>query len=312
MPSTVLTDYTVRVKKFAPTDPRLGRHVRHDSRSLSPELLYPEADPATLVSARHVSAIPVFDQGQLGSCTGNASTKCATYPPLWTEPVQAVLSTSDAKADEIYAVGVYSDASKIDSAYGTYPPTDTGSDGISVAKVLQTRGLISGYKHATTLDAVLNALQTQAVIVGTNWTTDMFNPDADGRLHPTGSAEGGHEYVLDEIDVENKRVWMQNSWGTAWGVDNGRAYFTWDDFATLLASEGDCTIFIPSGAAPTPAPPAPAPTPGPVNPNPPAPANPDQTLADTVADWLKHKKFSKSNEVVRQALLAWLKAKNLA
>ena len=64
---------------------------------------------------------------------------------------------------------------------------------------------------------------------------------------------------MDELDVENKRIWMCNSWNTSWGVE-GRAYFTWDDFGALLAAQGDCTVFVPvSQPAPTPDP-APAPS----------------------------------------------------
>lgn len=247
---------TQYVKVFSNrTDPRLGRNVCHDTRSWN--YAFGAADISTLSSVRHQSNIPTLDQGNLGSCTGNAATKCLSYAPFWAEPaVQAVLG-SDAKADETYAVGVYSDATKIDNYPGTYPPTDTGSDGLSVATVLKTRGLISGYQHAFSLEALLTALATQPVIVGTEWRQDMFNPAPDGRQKITGKVAGGHEYCLDELDVENERVWMQNSWGDSWGVQ-GRAYFTWDDMRALLKASGDCTIFA---ALQTPLPPPPAPDP---------------------------------------------------
>jgi hypothetical protein len=248
-----MTDY---VKVFEnPTDPRLGRNVRHDPRSWA--FAFGAADPATLTSVRHHSNIPTLNQGKLGSCTGNAATKCLSYSPFWDESEVKTVLGSDATADEQYAVGVYSDATKIDSYPGEYPPTDTGSDGLSVAKVLQTRGLISGYQHAFSLEALLTALAQQPVIVGTEWRQDMFDPAPDGRQRISGAVAGGHEYCLDELDVENQRVWMQNSWGDSWGLE-GRAYFTWDDMRTLLATSGDCTIFA-TVAAPPPTPPAPDP-----------------------------------------------------
>ena len=44
---------------------RLGRHVRHDPRSL--RYLYPAREVSGLVSVRHQRYIPVLDQGDLGS-----------------------------------------------------------------------------------------------------------------------------------------------------------------------------------------------------------------------------------------------------
>lgn len=236
------------------TDPRLGRHVHHDPRSLR----YLAPARLDLTSVRHQRYIPVFDQGQLGSCTGNAAAGCLGTGPLF-HAIGVTVLGQDETTDETYAVGIYSDAEKLDGGAG-YPPEDQGSSGLSVAKVLKSRGLISGYTHATSLQATLTALAAGPVIVGTSWHEDMFTPDADGRLHPTGAVEGGHEYVLDELDVENQRVWMQNSWGTSWGL-TGRAYLTWTDLGTLLDDQGDCTVFVsPSEPAPTP---TPAPDPAP-------------------------------------------------
>lgn len=252
--------YNVLVERYERTDPRLGRNVRHDSRSLS--FLVEARDVNTLVSVKHESYIPTLDQGQLGSCTGDSGTKCLGTGVFWATPdVKAVLSPTDAVADQNYAVGLYSEATSMDPFQGTYPPTDTGSDGLTIAKVLVKRGIISGYKHATSMEAVLTALATQPVIVGTKWLQGMFTPAADGKITISGSVAGGHEYMLDEIDVENKRVWMHNSWGTGWGI-NGRAYFTWADFEMLLGDNGDCTVFVPiTEPAPTPTPPPAPPAP---------------------------------------------------
>ncbi|MDN5795050.1 MAG: hypothetical protein L0H79_04785 [Intrasporangium sp.] len=111
-----------------------------------------------------------------------------------------------------------------------------------------------GHTHAFSLDALLTALSSQPVIVGTDWTKAMFTPDPDGRLHPDGSVEGGHEYVLDQLDTDTERIWMTNTWGTSWG-QAGRAWFSFADFQTLLGRDGDCTVFTPiTQPAPVPAP----------------------------------------------------------
>lgn len=295
---------TIEQKIYDHTDPRLGRHVRHDSKSL--RFLTPALPMASLVSTRHGSLIPTLDQGQIGSCTGNAGTKVLGSLPFWsTRAIEQVLSMTDADADEKYALGLYSAATVIDSARGSYPPTDTGSDGLSIAKVLKSRGLISGYTHVTSLEAALSALQDTAIITGTEWRGDMYNPASNGRLKITGSVEGGHEFVLDEIDVENKRVWMQNSWGDGWGVKDGRAWFTWDDYEELLHADGDATVFVPKDK------PAPIPDPDP-DPDPDPEPDPDldplhQFVQDAVA-WVSHKHTSKVNVTfVRQveSFLDW-------
>jgi hypothetical protein len=253
----VLESHTLFVERYKPSDPRLGRHVLHDSRSLQYQV--EPRDAATLKSVRHMRRIPILDQGQLGSCTGNAAVGVlGTDPFVTTVPSVGALT-------EAFAVKVYSDATKLDPYGGTYPPTDTGSDGLSVAKVLKNLGLISGYQHATSLAAVLTALQDKPVIVGTKWLSSMFTPASDGRINISGSNEGGHEYEIDEIDVENRRLWMDQSWGQSFGLQ-GRAYFTWDDFGQLLADRGDCTVFTPNTQpAPTPTPPTPPAPPAPTD-----------------------------------------------
>ncbi len=265
--------YTISRKRYKRNDLRLGRHVRHDSRSLAYQVR--AEDPATLKSIHHERHIPVLNQGNLGSCTGNAAVGSLGTSVFWDEGLH-VLSSGDALVDETYAVNVYSDATKLDPYQGDYPPTDTGSDGLSVAQVLKNRGLISGYVHATSLAAALTALSQTPVIAGVEWRADMFNPDPDGRIHLTGKVQGGHEIVLDQLDVENRRVWFTNSWGEHWGV-HGRAYFTWEDFGTLLSNDGDVTQFVPVTQ------PAPTPDPSPA----PQPVAPDTTLIQEVIDACK-------------------------
>jgi hypothetical protein len=205
------------------------------------------------------------------------------------------------------AISVYSDATKIDSASGQYPPTDTGSDGISGAKIAVTRGWISGYQHAFTLNDALAALSTHGpVIVGTNWYSGMFNPTTDGELtiNNGDSIAGGHEYILDEIDVPNQRVWMQNSWGTSWGVE-GRAWMTWAMLQRLLSEQGDVTIFTPlSKPAPTPQP-IPTPTPPTPTPSPsPSPIS-DAALWSSVASWALAHHYNPACKRVANELTAW-------
>jgi hypothetical protein len=245
--------YRERLEEVVVEGKRLGRHVNHDPRSKQ----YRVARAATIVSRRWERKTPILDQGNLGSCTGNAATGA-----LGTEPFYDTLSgqlATGLKLDEAEAVSIYSRATEIDPYQGTYPPDDTGSDGLSVAKAAKERGLISGYVHALGLDELLAGLQVGPMLVGTRWLTGMDDPDASGRVHATGSVRGGHEYLCVGVDVEAQLLWFDNSWGTGFGLD-GTFCMSYEDMRTLLADDGDATQFVPlSQPAPTP---TPTPTPG--------------------------------------------------
>lgn len=234
---------------------RLGRHVKHDSRSLDYKF---DGSGIATTSIRHTRYIPVLDQGDLGSCTGNAATgNLGTGVYYATIPNTVTL-------DENEAVKLYSAATALDSYQGTYPPNDTGSDGLSVAKAAQQAGLISGYQHITSLNDAIAALQLGPIITGVNWYSSFDNPSKSGKVSITKSAyvRGGHEFVLDEVDVTNKLIGATNSWGESWGL-KGRFYFSFADYERLLAEQGDATVFVKLS---TPEPPTPTP-PGNVDPD---------------------------------------------
>jgi hypothetical protein len=277
----------------------LGRHIRHDSRSLS--YLVEEADPATFQTKEWSRTVPPFDQGATGSCTGNASVgSLATSPHV--EVLRDQIDAGKLSLDESEALAVYSAATALDGFTGTYPPDDTGSDGLSVAKVLTGKSWISGYVHATSLNAMITALQSGPVIVGVNWYEGFDNPDANGHVTVSGASRGGHEFEVLGVNVENKTFTAINSWGPTFGV-NGRFTFSWDDMTRLLAERGDCTQLIPlSAPAPTPTPPQPTPVPTPPAPVPTA----DKNLVDAGNAWSRaiFSPFSKSGRV-KSAFLAW-------
>lgn len=261
---------------FDPTPPpatdthpvyKLGRHINHDERSKQYGIVPISAEK--IVSRRWARRASVFDQGQVGSCTGNAA---AGWVGTDDASRQGIATLADGTAvDEKLALAIYSAAETIDGD-GPYPPNDNGSSGLSVAKVLKTRGLCTSYLHAFTISAVYTALQTGPGMAGTVWYNSMFNTAADGHIEVDKSSgeAGGHEYLIDELEVAADgtvtKIWMQNSWGTGWGV-GGRGYFTPAEFTALLAAQGDFTVPAPAVApAPTPSPaptPAPAPAPGP-------------------------------------------------
>ncbi len=135
----------------------------------------------------------------------------------------------------------YSDSTHLDTIKGIYPPNDTGSDGLSVMKVLKNRGLISGYTHAFSADQVFRALQLVPGITGITWLSGCDKPNSSGVVKYRGLARGGHEIELVGLDMVKGVVWFCNSWGLGWGL-GGYFAMTLDDYAKALADNGDATF----------------------------------------------------------------------
>lgn len=208
--------------------PRLGRLLEHDPRSRA----FPARTATALVSRTHRHWGPVLDQGDLGSCTGNALTQARNTTPL--RAGRPLLTEAD-------AVTVYGRATALDAFPGTYPPEDTGSSGLAVCKAGAQLGWIRTYRHAFGLDAALAALVLAPVLIGINFYDGMFDPDPAGFIAPSGGLAGGHEMVLTRIYVPGRWVLGFNSWGPAWG-DLGRFRMTFAVLGRLLAEDGDCTV----------------------------------------------------------------------
>lgn len=222
----------------------LGRKVEHDPRSLA----YKVRATGEVRSARWERVAPILDQGNVGACTGFAAAGVLGTKPSHWEPIT-----------DQFALQLYMAATKLDSFPGEYPPDDTGSSGLAVAKACQAIGAISGYKHITSLTAAHTAIQAGPFIVGSNWYESMFTPAGDFEDQPKGFIDtpqgqvaGGHEYECLGYDAAAGLWRFANSWGDGWG-DKG--YFSYTDatFAKLLAEDGDATVFVPiTEPAPTP------------------------------------------------------------
>lgn len=229
---------------------RLGRNINHDPRSLF-FLAPPAKVDKTIDWKRHV---PVFDQGNVGSCTGNAEAGLLACDPFFdTLP-------SGLTIDQSLAVKIYSLATKIDPYGGEYPPVDTGSDGLSVNKAAQQLGYIKGYIWATDIERAKTLIQQGPFIIGTQWTTNLDKPDINGKIaNPAGGGiRGGHEYLCFKRDAENDLWWFYNSWGSGWGKSGTFCYDS-AGFTALLQRGGDVTQSVAlDKPMPPPTPPTPA------------------------------------------------------
>lgn len=207
---------------------RLGRHIEHD----------PSSRAFAIVDATHIASqvwqrhCDPFDQGDLGSCTGNAMAGLLMTGPFF-RPERIL--------DEDAAVSLYEAATALDRIPGTYPPDDTGSSGLAVAKAAERAGFIPGYSHAFSLHGLLSGLQHGPVIVGMSWYEGFDAPTSTHELVIAGGVRGGHEFELLAVDVSSRLVRICNSWGTCWG-DHGYAVMSYDTLDRLLGEGGDCTI----------------------------------------------------------------------
>jgi hypothetical protein len=233
---------------------RLGRNIHHDPESRR----YRVARQAEPTTATHRRMIPILDQGNLGSCTGNATVGC-----LGSEPFYDTLSPDQQNhLNEDKAVEIYSLATQLDAFGGSYPPDDTGSDGLDVAKAAQQLGFIVGYQHILDLGDAYAKIIDCPFIFGGLWMDNMDRPDGDGVVHCTGAVRGGHEWLVRCYDAAAGMWLCDNSWGDGFGL-NGSFKLSDTDFKIQLDNQADATAFTGlNKPAPTPVDPAQPDTPG--------------------------------------------------
>ena len=216
---------------------RLGRHVEHDPRSWEHDAahLVPRTVQVRTVEWKRHS--PILNQGDLGSCTGNAMAGWLACEPGCTSDAEGSVYTED------FARKLYSIATKVDAFPGEWPPDDTGSSGLAVAKAARGLGLIRRYSWAFTTDGLIRALMLGPVIVGVPWYESMFNPDSNGYVSATvdSGLAGGHEFLIRGYDVIMHRFLADNSWGDGWGA-GGSFKFTRSTWDILRGQRADVTV----------------------------------------------------------------------
>jgi hypothetical protein len=296
-----------RIEEHVIPGKRLGRHIVHDSRSR----LYPYQPRKQVIlgTILHTRRIPILDQGNVGSCTGNAITGA-----LGTDPDWADLPTGHPTMNEAEAVTLYSHAELIDGD-GPYPPNDNGSSGLSVCKAAKNAGLIAGYTNGFSLQDALAALQAGPVITGVNWYDSFDSPASSGlvTISKNASVRGGHEFVVRGCDVGARTVFCDNSWGTSYGL-NGSFLMSWDTWQQLLGEQGDVTIPVPlsqPAPVPTPVPPTPTPVPPTPVPVPPVADYVDKAFATPATLAWARATHVAANKKAAAAFKAWAQAKGL-
>jgi hypothetical protein len=210
---------------------RLGRHVEHDERSREFAV---SARANGFISVLHRHYGVVLDQGDVGSCTGNALVGCLKTAPLYKE---------GQRFGEPKALQVYKLATRLDGFAGVYPPDDTGSSGLAACKAAKQLKLITSYQHAFGITAALTALQHGPVMTGVEWFESFDHPDVHGFVKLGGQVRGGHEFAVVGYDAVTHTVRCLNSWGPRW-ADHGYFSMSVATWTTLLERQGDVTVPI--------------------------------------------------------------------
>ena len=197
--------------------------------------------PALGVSALSWQHGPILDQGASPTCVGHGGAAWGDCLPV-----------DDNWGGDV-ALALYAECKAIDG------DAQDGSTVRSLAKVLKARGRLSKYAFGTLAEARTFLLAQGPVILGIDWTEDMFMPDGSGVVHAWVPVAGGH--CLLAFGADESYCYLQNSWGTAWGT-HGCCKISWADLAKVFAGGGEAcaAVELPVSAPPLP-PTPPTPTP---------------------------------------------------
>jgi hypothetical protein len=220
---------------------KFGRFVRHDKQSR--QYAYRPTKDAKARYGNNVGNVlyeyagPELNQGDIGACTG-----FALGIALASQGRGNRRSVSNDFCRQRYAR-----ATQVDSFRGTWPPDDTGSSGLAVAKAAKRDGILTAYEWCFTTTSLVQALFYHGpVMLGIPWFEGMNEPMDNGEIVPSGSIVGGHE--ITAIGYVDGRLRLHNSWGRKWG-DSGQCWLHLDHWMRLRSLNAD--VVVPHVVPPT-------------------------------------------------------------
>jgi hypothetical protein len=215
----------------------LGRLYHRDERDDA----YPVA-PLLSVSSSPIKRRNWWDEGWWGN--QGEDPHCVAFAwAHWVNDGPHVGSIFNSRRPGIDTTELYCESQKRDPWPGDC--TTKLYDGTSVragAKVLQEWGHIEEYRWASTAQEIVETILDHGpVVMGTSWYQDMFNPNSEGIITPSGGWAGGHAYLINGVDLETGLFQIKNSWGRRWGK-NGRAYISIENVDKLVRAFGEACV----------------------------------------------------------------------
>ncbi len=208
---------------------KLGFKQLPDARDAHYPLSKLMGAPAEMPVSKAWEPGPTLDQRQTSSCVGHACWQFQTAEPI----LQGVVMSP---------FEIYDEARQIDE----WPDNDEKDEGTSVRaglNVMKSHGIIENYYWAESADQALEyMLKFGPLVFGTDWTEDMFYPDAQAVIRPTGKLAGGHAWFAWAGQWDEKFITGLTSWGADFGY-NGSFKLSLYDIDELF-KRGGCAAAV--------------------------------------------------------------------
>ena len=225
----------------------LDRLVQFDERSRNYRAV--EGLEENLLRSKQWECNVYNDQGREGACVGFAWTHELAAKPRMIE------------RDASFALEIYNRARQLDPWEGEdYSGTSVLAGIKAVQEILNSNNkpLIKEYRWAFGIEDVLRCLGWSGpVVLGIEWHSSHYTPDANGQIWLNDNVVGGHAILakgvkitwidpsaprtFDNVDHLKTLVTLHNSWGADWG-QGGDGFMSVYDLSYLLSRDGEACV----------------------------------------------------------------------
>lgn len=218
--------------------PPLGRaYVNHDPRNRRFDALELTTRRATHRPGRVWDRRGYFDQ------LGNNCTAETFFGLMRTNPYRSAFNATGRWPDfasEQARLDFYFRSLDVDDIPGN---ADEGTTSDAPYRLAVQQRMVTGFHWLFGEPALWEYVSTLgAAGVGTEWTTEMDNPDPKGFVTAGGQVRGGHEWEVVQAHAEGGYYTALTSWGP-WGpFRNSRFRVPRPVMAELLARQGDAIV----------------------------------------------------------------------